>query len=103
MRVHLGDDGTHRLELREHVFGRIGLAAHEARHLADHGSDAPAQCAELAEGLLKHRGEGEEAEGVPCWCRIEHDDRVLHGLYVSSQRTAQHEGVTWRWREPRTS
>ena len=51
-------------------------------HLAEHGSEAAAQRAELPEGLLEDGGEGEEAEGVACWGCIEDDDRVFHRLDV---------------------
>ena len=61
----------------------LGMWGCGAAYLVEHGADTAAECRKLAERLLQHGGEGQEAQRVPCWRSIEDDDGVLHGFHMS--------------------
>lgn len=61
----------------------IDETSDEMTYLVDHGTNPSTQGTQLAESLLKHSREREEAQGVPCGRSIEDDHRVLHRLDVS--------------------
>lgn len=53
-----------------------------APHLANHGAEPRPKGAELPQRLLQHGWEGEEAQGVARWSRIEDYHRIFHGLDI---------------------
>lgn len=49
-------------------------------YLIEHRPKTPPQRRKLCQRLFQHAGEAQEAQRVPCGCRVKDDDAVLHTL-----------------------
>ncbi len=59
-----------------------GDCKRRAPYLANHGAEPRPKGAELPQRLLQHGREGEEAQSVARWSRIEDYHRIFHGFDI---------------------
>lgn len=72
------------MRLRQYISREIRPS--ETKYLLDNRSELTTERAQLPKCFLKDSREREESKCVPCRCRIEDDNGVLHRLNLSESR-----------------